>query len=268
MADIFQTVEYSRDKWTMNKVPLALLLCLAGLVFVIYADPRPPDSRSVFLFAFHIIDGLIGPSYSRDPGMPGNVFGRALILGAVGWIGFALYRHFRPARPILMLSPAGLSFHVSWLKDLLIPWHEIRGVDGLEITGAHGPPNRFPETTVVLVSKEFYEQHILPKRSFLSGRFWKHTFLPKGASMQMVLPHWWFSIDSKDIREPLEARWKAFRSEPPSDAGAIPRAPTVEGRQVYGAWSIDGSVWQTTALLVPLIGIVIILVDSTGIWPR
>jgi hypothetical protein len=262
-ADVFRTVVYSRDKWTMSRVPLALLLGLAGLVLVVFLDPRPPDRRSVILFLFHMADGLIGPWYSRMPAAPGNVLGMAMIIGAIGWIGFAVFRHFRPARPILTLSPAGISFHISWLKDLLIPWHEVQAVDALE-TAAHGSfPQRFPDTTVVVVSDGFYRQHILPKRPFLAGRFWKQVFWPKRESMQMVLHHGLFSIGPKDIREPVEARWKAFRGAPPSmppDAG-----PALQAHQVYGAWSIDGSLWQTATFVVPLVGIAAVL--AAAVWP-
>jgi hypothetical protein len=72
--------------------------------------------------------------------------------------------------------------------------------------------------------------------------------------MQVVLYPRTFSVAPEDIREPVEARWKAFRNEPPparSDAKPIP-----EARQVYGTWSIDGSLWQAIKFLVPLIGII------------
>jgi hypothetical protein len=80
--------------------------------------------------------------------------------------------------------------------------------------------------------------------------------------MQMVLHFLLFSIPPKDIREPIALRWKAFQAEP-RDAGTMPAE-----RRVYGAWSIDGSLWQATKFLAPLIGIVWILVDSTGVLSR
>jgi len=191
-----------------------------------------------------------------------------MVIGALGWIIFALYRHFKPARPILMLSPAGISYHASLLKNLLIPWHEVRGVDAFERTGASGIPDCYPDLTAVLVSREFYDRHILVKRSVFGGpkRSWDAMFLPKGSLMQMVLHYELFSVDPKHIREPVEARWKSFRIEQPSslsDAKPIP-----EARQVYGAWSIDGSPWQAIKFLVPLIGIIGVLAVSTGVWPR
>jgi hypothetical protein len=192
-----------------------------------------------------------------------------------------MYRHFKPARPMLLLSPAGIAFHADWLRDLLIPWHEVRGVEAYELMPASGMPHRYQDITAVLISKEFYEAQILPKRGFLMGPAgrvlvwllrsphshtfggWDQVFSPTGSSMQMVLHYTLFSIPPKQVREPIEARWKAFRNEPPS---SLPAArPITQAREVYGTWSIDGSVWQTIQFLVPLIGIVAILVDSTWV---
>jgi hypothetical protein len=195
---------------------------------------------------------------------PADVIGWILVMGGVGWIALALYRHFNPARPILTLSPAGVSYHVPWLKDLTIPWHEIQAVGALERGGGPGIiPNRFDDTTVVLISTEFYEQTILVRRRLLAGRGWYEMFIPRGSSMQMVLHFGLFSIPPKDIREPVETGWKAFRTERPRGAGAAPA-----DRRVYGVWSVDGSLWQAIKFLVPLIGIIVILVDSTGVLHR
>jgi hypothetical protein len=56
---------------------------------------------------------------------------------------------------------------------------------------------------------------------------------------------------------------QAFRIARPFDAGAVPA-----DRRVYGVWSVDGSLWQAARFLIPLIGIVAILVDSTGVLHR
>jgi len=310
VANVFQIVEYSRDKWTMERVPRALLFCLVGMAFVVYVDPRPPGpgilkafillvgflviatltlfvfeqifeggTAAIRLLAAGLVTLVLMALFWNAPGellrfpprrtrVGPNILGWMLVIGALGWITFALYRHFNPARPILMLSRAGISYHASLLKNLLIPWHEVRGVDAFERTGASGIPDRYPDLTAVLVSREFYDQHILVKRSVFGGpkRSWDTMFVPKGSLMQMVLHYELFSVDPKHIREPVEARWKSFRIEQPSslsDAKPIP-----EARQVYGAWSIDGSPWQAIKFLVPLIGIIGVLAVSTGVWPR
>jgi hypothetical protein len=63
----------------------------------------------------------------------------------------------------------------------------------------------------------------------LAGRGWYEMFIPKGSLMQMVLHFGLFSIPPRDIREPVETRWKAFRNERPLDAGIVPA-----DRRVYG----------------------------------
>lgn len=307
-ADLLRTVEYSRDRWTMEKVPLALLFCLVGVVFVIHIDPQPPGRGIVLalialttltlgfltkafllelifeshrggarLFvAFLVIVCLTelswsapsrGVVYARGPDVPNFVFGWMVIIGSVGFVAFAFYRHFYPAKPMLTLSPAGLTYHSALLKDLFIPWPEVQGVDDFEIARAPGPPQRFTDITAVAVSQEFYQRHILVQRSILRGprRSWEGLLQPKGASMQIALHHAFLGIGPKDIREPVEARWKAFRNggPPPSDAVPVEQAP-----EVYGRWKIDGSIWQAVRFLGPLTAIILVLVNAPPLWQR
>jgi hypothetical protein len=321
-TEISRIVEYSRDRWNMARVPLALLFCLTGLVFVVYVDPRPPGAAIlkgfVLLVVAAAVVALAGVAFERKfkgsvvaagflatalailalavliwiapadffpprrgSKLPANWFGWSLIIGGLVYVTWALYRHFVPARPMLLLTPAGIAFHADWLRDLLIPWHEVRGVEAYELMPASGIPFRYQDITAVLISKEFYEAQILPRRGFLmgpTGHFlvwllrrpqshtfggWDQVFSPAGSSMQMVLHYTLFSIPPEQVRKPVEARWKAFRNEQPSSLpGARPIAPT---REVYGAWSIHGSLWQAIKFLVPLIGIIAILVDSTRV---
>jgi hypothetical protein len=294
-ADVFQTVEYRRDKRTMDTIPKALLLCFLGLVLALYLDPAPSGRIMLLAFVFMLFvaavliavrliwegrniavrllaaafiilvlvalfwdrpGALLTPSGPRGPrNVPPGVWGWILTYGAIGWIASVLYRHFIPPRPILMLSPAGLSFHAPWLKDLLIPWREIQGVDGLEIVQASGAVSRDDNATAVLVSQAFYDRSIAARRSSVLPS--PRIFFPKGPSMQMLLPHPWFAVDPEDIRAPVAARWNAFRDEPSTDAG-----PSPDGRRVYGAWSIDGSRRQAIRFLVPLIGIVAVLIHA------
>lgn len=301
-GDVLQIVEYSRDKWNMERVPRALLACMVGLFFVVYVDPQPAGPGIlrgfivlivVFVFGLlaHflleqlfegapivkfaagalIIIALVAIYWNspgdffrsrRTSGISGAVLGWIFIIGGLGWIAFALYRHFYPARPILTLSPEGIIYYVSRL-NLFIPWHEVQAVAALERGGGPGViPHRFDDVTVVRISTQFYERNILSRQTFLTGPGWHDLFIPQGSSMQMVLHFLLFSIPPKDIREPIALRWKAFQAEP-WDGGTMPAE-----RRVYGAWSIDGSLWQATKFLVPLIGIVWILVDSTGILSR
>lgn len=304
-ADVFQTVKYSRDKWTMDRVPWALLGILVGLAMITFMDPRPPGPRTLLylglMVALALVAGLISyvierlfdraspfiawglliavfiillstfgpPSKSPPRDMPPGAPGWIGVFIGIGWIAFALYRHAVPAKPQLMLSPAGISCHLPFLKKALIPWHEVLDVGPLDLTGPHGPPNRFPDITAVVISNAFYEQHILPKRRFAPGRGWENMFRPKGALMQMALPPCtWFKINPRDIREPVEARWKAFRdrreraTSVPMTKAEPPRGPA----QAYGTWSPRLTPWQAVQFILPLIGILAVLAHAVGVW--
>ena len=255
-ADVFRPVEYRRERSALDNVPLALLGIFAGLSLLVYLD------------------------------IPGWIF----IVVGLGFIARALARLVLPARPILTLSPAGIAFHLRFLKDTLVPWHEVKDVAPLDLTGPHGPPDRYPDVTALLISNEFYERHLLPKYRrwekpvartlyFLIGPTWLRTkelpgeewelmFRPKGALMQMALPHpmLWFRIDPKDLRDPVEARWKAFRewrgTSVPTTKTQPPRGPA----HVYGKWSPKLTRWQAVLIIVPLIGILAVLTNTMGLW--
>jgi hypothetical protein len=162
----------------------------------------------------------------------------------------------------LTLSPAGLAYHHALIKNLLIPWSEVEGVGGTEQIGPGGYPFRLDDYPAVLVSQAFYEEHIAVKRSVLGGpkTSWDAMFIPKGGAMQVVLHPKFFSVKPKDVREPLEARWKAFRDGQPSTP------PDVLPARQLGNWSL--TLWQAVAFGVPLAAIAGILLQAMGIWPR
>jgi hypothetical protein len=261
-TDVSRIIEYGRGKRTMDKLPWALLGVLVGLAMIVYVDTRFPAAW-------------------------------IMVLLALGFIAYALARHLFPARPMLTLSPAGISFHLAYLKDALIPWHEVQEVADFDLTGPHGPPNRYPEITAVLMSQNFYERHLLPKRRTTPKDFeglldvlvtsrlmmtslgagWDDVFRPKGALMQMALAHPnWFKIGPKDIREPVEARWKAFRerrgpaTSVPSTNARTKAEPPRGGAQVYGASSLKLSPWQAVLCIVPLIGILAVVTNAMELW--
>ena len=270
-ADLSRTVEYSRDRHTMDTIPLGLLGILAGLAFLVYIDPRPTGRETM------------------PPGLPGGI----LVLIGLGYIAYALARNRFPAKPMLKLSPAGIWCHSALIKDALIPWHEVQDVADFDLTGPHGPPHRYPDVTAVLVSQDFYQRHLLPKQRYSPSRFewllvfflphsrtislgagWDDIFVPKGSLMQMALAHpIWFKIEAKDIREPVEARWKAFRDrrEPTT---SVPRTnsrtatsrtkaePSREPAQVYGKWLPRLTPWKAVQYIVPLIGILAVLTHA------
>lgn len=195
---------------------------------------------------------------------PLNVFGWMLLYLGGGWIAFALIRHIHPARPIISLSSAGLSFNRSWLPDVFIPWPDVQGVGPLEVENPGHAPTVYPRTMAVTVTKEFYERQIAPKRSIFSPPGIERMFQPKGAMMQMVLTSPELIVDFDDYLSPVETRWKAFRERPSADAPARADA----ARQAYGRWSYDGSWLQTLMFVLPILGAAAVVLHASGIWLR
>ncbi len=137
--DLLQTVNYSRDRWAMGWVPLALLGCFVGLMFLLYMGPPPPPRA--LLFALIVFAGVVALGilcmilmdyigrvapiigvliavvllgfafFTGRPRtrMPDVTFGVLLLTMSTGWITYALYRHFVPAKPWLQLSPSGIA---------------------------------------------------------------------------------------------------------------------------------------------------------------
>jgi hypothetical protein len=289
--DVFRNVEYIRDKWIMNRVPRALFGCCAGLAVVAFTDPRPPSVVPVVMLVVMLLIGMAGmlvhvaisrlfdagPLWvgvgvllvvllaiflvtgssfrTRPSSLPPAVFGWIGVYLGVGYIAYALSRHFYyPSRPVVMLSTAGITIQTP--ATVLIPWHEIERIGPLELGRSTGFPNRFPDVTTLTLDTEFYERQILPKKR--NAPNWDAMFYPEEKQTQVALPHpLWLGIDAKDIRDPVEARWKAFRdrrdvgTSVPQTKAAPPRGPT----QVYGRWAADGSIWQRISFLVPLAGV-------------
>jgi hypothetical protein len=121
------------------------------------------------------------------------------------------------------------------------------------------------------MSHDFYERHILPRRTFLSGRLWSsmfqprnsHTDAPSGGQMQLVLPYTWVSMSLKELQEPVEARWKAFRER---SADAPPQASN-EPPLRMSVWSPGRLTrWQQISFAVPTAGALLMLAHFGGLW--
>jgi hypothetical protein len=308
-GDVSTTIEYSMDKWLIDRVPWALWVCAAGVAVALYADSRGVNG-ALLAFIYLAVLGLafagfamttliarsgissiadvvlhilifvvvaaittiaiaaIGGSTQRGYGSmrwstivkpPENVFGWMMIYLGLGWIAFAAYRHFYPARPILMLAPAGISFHRSWLPDLFIPWQDIRGVGPVE---PGGRPADNPQVITVLVAKDFFDQHIAPKRRFFAPPGSEYMFWPEGETVHVVLNSAEVAVALADYRIPIEMRWMAFRHQPRS---APPPVGPLATSIVHGRWSIDGSWRQRILFLAPIVAMVAVAVHALGL---
>lgn len=122
-----------------------------------------------------------------------------------------LYRLLVPGKPILVLSPEGIRIHFEWLKDIVIPWHEVHGVDTIDFTGSfRGTPVPFTDVTVVLVSQAFYDRRVHVGSWFLRGPSWHNHFIPKGSMVQVAFHHELLAASAPELRAAIEARWRAL----------------------------------------------------------
>jgi hypothetical protein len=71
------------------------------------------------------LGSTVGVTRSLDWSMlvdpPANVFGWMLIYLGIGWVAFAVFRHFHPARPMLMLTPAIYEQHIAPKRRFFAP---------------------------------------------------------------------------------------------------------------------------------------------------
>lgn len=226
---------------------------------------------TIVIVAVAAVVGLVGgkigsggrPWYNRLVDPPLHVFGWMLIyLGGI-WIAYALYRHVHPARPILALSPTGIAYHRSWLKDVFVPWHDIQDVGVIDITNGWGQSS--PYAVFLVVRADFFERHIAPRLSSLAPPGAKRMFSPKGEAIQMVLSTSDLVVDFKEMQGSIEARWKAFRDRRSS---VPPVVGSVGSEIVYGRWSLDGSKQQAACFLAPLVAMVTVLAHAGWVWLR
>lgn len=307
-ADVSTPVEYSRDKWLLDRLPWALWMSVVGLAFVLHTGEQGTNaallaflyvamlglafagwaaSSLIFRSASFVVGlvltcavaflvtvvilrvvGSVGRSTARgtlwwsrlvDP--PPQVFGWMLIYFGCAYVAYALFRHYYPGRPIVMLSQSGVSFHRPWLRDVFIPWQDIQAVGPLETSSAGSHVTTHPLAIVVVVTDDFYKRNIAPKRSFFSPPGSESMFRPRGAAMQMILNNPELVVAPEDFRAPIEARWRAFRHGPVSPLSSS--GPTGKSI-VYGRWSIDGSWWQVIKYLAPLAGAAGVVLHASG----
>lgn len=236
---------------------LVLALGMVGIVVVIIAVGA----------VVGLVGGKIGsgsrPWYSRLVNPPLHVFGWMLIYLGGLWITYALYRHIHPARPILALSPSGITYHRSWLKDLFIPWHDIQDVGVIDVKNGWGQSR--PYSVFLVVRLAVFERQIAPRLGVLAPPGAKSMFTPHGEAMHVVLSTSELVVDLKVMQASIEARWKAFRdrrSSVPSVIGSV--GPYV----VYGRWSLDGSKRQVAYFVAPLVAIIAALAHAGWVGLR
>ena len=269
--DVYQTLEYRRTTAIARLLSTGLLLIFLGLLIFVLADP---GSEPV----------------ATNLGIP-----MVLVSGSVT-VGVALWARTNSGKPIYTLSPAGIHYRIPWVKEFLIPWHEIQGVDTINIVTPpwlpaylfmNGYPSlvartsMFSDVTVVLVSKPFYDSQIFVRSYFLRGPNWKANFIPKGTLVQAALHHILVSVEPKALRQAVEALWLAFRDQMAagSTRSSVPAAghssveikvapdpPPKANVMAMGDNPRTISRWEAIKIIALLIGIVTLLLNIVGLW--
>ena len=200
VRDIHQTLEFRLATAIVRTLPVGLLMIFLALCIFALIDPdREP------------VGTLIG-------------IGVCSVLG-IAVIGFALWTRSSPGKPLFTLSPAGIHFRIAWVKEFLIPWREIQGVDSIDVEAGHWSmlwsthtlrysTMTFHDVTVVLVPEQFYNSRIFVNSFLLRGPGWNANFIPKGSLVQVALHHELVSCSPQELREAVETRWHAFRNQP------------------------------------------------------
>lgn len=267
VQDIDQTLEYRSDAVMVQLLPSGLLLIFLGLLIHVLAAPAPIGTMIAVALCV--------------------AFGICLVC-------VALWRRFHHGRPLFRLSPDGIDYRIPWLKALHIPWSEIRGIDTIDVAARywsfwdfrHGfqvIPDRkvvnYPNVTVVLVSKPFYDRWISVPPRLLPGPGWRANFIPKDGLVQVALHHDLVSAEPRPLREAIEARWIAFRDRPgktsvavgqdnatTASKPAVARAASGMAVVAMGANPKAVSRWQVVAGSVLLIGIAVLMANLAGWW--
>jgi len=269
--DINQTLEYRSATAIVRLLPTGLLLIFLGLVIFALVDLDREPWTIIGIVLCWVVGGALA--------------------------GVALWRRVNPGKPLFALSPDGIRYRIPLIKEILIPWQEIQGVDTIDIEAGYWsilwftsfPTPRYNtwvarDVTAIMLPKEFYDRRIFVDSFLLRGPGWNANFIRKGALVQMALHHELVSVEPRPLRQAVEARWLAFRDRPavapartsvPSTAaaghsnaskGAAARTAPTSGVVAMGHDSKAMSPWEATKVSVPLIGIAVVLANLTGLW--
>lgn len=261
VQDINQALEYRATTTVVRLLPTGLLLIFLGLLILTFID--------------------------SDREKAGTYIGVALclVLG-VGLSAFTLWRRWNHGKPVFTLSPDGIHYRIPLVKQVLIPWHEIQGVDTIDIEAGHWSIlwstntlryNTFilRDVTVILLSQRFYEQRLHVNSYLLRGPAWKANFIPKGSLVQMALHHEYVSVQPRELREAVEARWLAFRdktapavrtSVPSTVSPAKTQPAPVSAVIAMGEDPKSMPRWEAIKIIALLIGIVMASTNLAGLW--
>lgn len=235
--DVHRVIEYRRN------FTIVLALSLGGLCL------------SLIFFATGRVEGWVALATW------------VLLVASGAGLVWAGWRTAFPGRPMLALYPQGLIWNAG-SGEVPVPWSEVQGIDTVSYTvvgrsyrGSY--EQRLKNVTVVLVSRDFYDARIDPGSDFMRGPYWNWFFRPQGEFVQVALIHDIFGVHHRDVREPVEARWKAFRE---ADGQPTPQpAGRAEPLRLGGGVNLRSPL-HMAVVAVPLMVCLVLVGNLAGVW--
>jgi hypothetical protein len=157
--------------------------------------------------------GIFGTSADFIRGHEKYIVYFAFALG-VFLTGYGLHHTFNAGTPIAVLSPSGIALDIEWVKNFLIPWHEVKAVEKIDVrVPTKGWYKTYKDVTAVVVSKRFYDRVVHIDNAILRGPGWDHNFIDSGDTVQIALSHAVLPASAVEIFAAVDTRWKAFRDK-------------------------------------------------------
>jgi hypothetical protein len=155
--------------------------------------------------------GILGTSSSAFRGHEKYIAYGAFVLGVL-LTGYGLHHSLNAGKPIAALSPSGIALNIEWVKDFLIPWHEVKAVEKIDIrVPTKGWYTTYKDVTAVVISKSFYERFVHVNNALLRGPGWDHNFIDAGDVVKVALNYAVLPASAEEIYTAVDTRWRAFR---------------------------------------------------------
>lgn len=113
------------------------------------------------------------------------------------------------ARPALALTPDGIVYNFDGIS-YAIPWPALLNVETQDIPSNRDAGQLYKDTTVLTVSRKFYEEHIHSAFGVLLNPSRSDYFNFVDNIVQIALHHGFMRLEAKFLRGEVEARWRAF----------------------------------------------------------
>ena len=179
--DVNQRLVWSRAKLHRKQLWVFATGTIAAIVIVVLADT--PLERWGF-------------------GAAGAVF--------FGFCFYDIYKMLEPNSALIELLPQGIIFRTT-SEDFIVPWNEISRVESTDIHFTwRGRTEVYPNVTVILVSKLFYDRVIDTGNFITRGPGWGAHFIEEGDRVKVALHDHILPASAQTIKREVEARWKAF----------------------------------------------------------